>query len=225
VQLQLSAVNGAAGWALNRDSLAAYRYSSGPPEPLIGNGMIIVDPVQPPAANKFIAEYFLFALADNIQKITFQANLISKGSKASNTLAYKETYTNLHFNLPGTDPQGFYDCRYTQTLFASHDPPYTDDGVWHEVSLDRNDLQSTGSPPNVVLNQQVQVRTATGFQYPPGTAYVCPGSFAQLPAGSILRMFTVTVGDSSLSDTGVSFALDDITVHYRSGGTINFDIE
>ena len=106
-------------------------------------------------------------------------------------------YLNVYTNLPGSPVTGFYDCRFDY-------------------------VPASGSASNFTTFYVDPATVATNVRSRNGAS--CPGSISGLPAGSSIRAFSINLGDTSPSDTGLAGYFDSVVVSSDSTSTL-FDFE
>lgn len=195
--------DGDAGWLFNRDTSTSTPYTFSLDEASTGGGSLYVEPIENLADDgvtsdrfdKFVAEQFLGTSTSAVASIGYDF-LIAGSGDASDAGQF---YLNVYTNLPDSPQEGYYDCRFDYT------PSTGSTSAWTTVTFAATDT------PAFVAERAAGVGA-------------CPATLAQMPEGSWLRMFSVNVGDTSLSDTGLAGYLDAVVVTTTSG-TTTFDFE
>lgn len=106
-------------------------------------------------------------------------------------------YLNVYANIDNSN--NYYDCRFDYVPTAGSTTGFT-----------TASFASTATPVNV------QQRSSSRI--------TCPTTLAGMPAGSMVRMSSISVGDTSANDTGLAGYLDNIVVNKLSGTTA-YDFE
>ena len=188
------------GWLFNRDTDTQSPYTFNFDEASIGNGALYVEPIANNIhgnADKFIAELFTGTAMADLNALSYDF-LIGGGGAASDA---NQFYLSVYANFGSSDPNNFYDCRYSVVPVSGS----TSD--WTTVTFDP---------------------TAT---YPVTTSgsslYVCPASPADmdsLSAGSVVRVFAINVGDTSASDQDLDGYLDNVVLD-TTADVVTYDFE
>lgn len=194
--------NGDGDWLFNRDVTTSSPYEFTTDEASIGMGSLSVLPIGPNAADKFIAEQ------DNPDDADATPD---RSADDLQSISYdfliagngtpadaNEFYLNVYTNLPGQSSTNFYDCRFDYTPDSGSITDFT------TASFDRTD-----EPTRVAAR---------------GGA-TCPATLDELPEGSTINFFAISVGDSSANDTGLAGYYDNVVVENTDGSTVTFDFE
>ncbi len=184
-------------WQFNRDLSTASPYEMTTDKAKIGTGSLKVLPIGSNASDKFIAEDFIRTPIAEINKITYDF-MIGPGGEASDA---NQFYMNIYANFGVSPVDKFYDCRYTVAPAIGSLSDFTtvtfDPTVAHTVA------QSGSSP------------------------FTCPAIPADMndqSEGSLIRVYSLNVGDTSASDLGLDGYLDNVVVDKGLDVTI-YDFE
>lgn len=184
------------GWAFNRDTTTMTPYEFTEDKKSIGAGSLYVLPISDAnPKNKFVAEKALNIPAADLQSVAYDFLIAGNGDAAD----ANQFYLNIYTNKPGSTT--FYDCRYDYVPTTGSTSAFT------TASFSRTD-----TPVNVADR-------TTG-----GDTYVCPPKLSDLEAGSTVSFFSLSVGDTSTSDTGLAGYLDKVVVSTTSS-TTTYDFE
>lgn len=187
------------GWMFARDLTTDTAYEFNSDEASIGAGSLYVPPIGPAAMDKFIAELFLITPLASIDSIAFDF-LIGSGGTAADA---NQFYLNVYANFPSSLPTKFYDCRYTIVATVGSTTEFT------TVTYDKD----TAYP----------VTTRGGLDPSP---MPCPAVPSAMGPGAILRMASISVGDTTASDVGLNAYLDNVVVVTGDDTVIyDFDVE
>ena len=170
------------GWMFNRDPGNTTPYAFNNAAASIGAGSLNVLPIGATAADKFIGEFFMLSPLANVQSISYDFKIGSGGTAGS----AGQFYMNVYANFGASSPTKFYDCRY-------------------------NVVPATGSTTlftTVTFNPSATYPVTTSGSSPSS----CPATPAAMGAGATLRMFSLNVGDTSASDSGLDGYLDNVVV-------------
>jgi hypothetical protein len=181
------------GWLFNRDTNTSTPFEFNDDQASIGEGSLHVLPIGEDPADKFIAEYFYLDLVDDFNSISYDF-LIGSGGVESDA---KHFYLNVYTNLPESDPNNFYDCRFDFVPSVGSLTDFTTFTV--DKATTAAHVQGAGCP------------TATE-------------GLGGLPAGSTIRAFSINVGDTSANDQGLDGYLDNVVVS-RAGLIATYDFE
>jgi hypothetical protein len=185
------------GWMFNRDTSTDTPFVFNEDQHSIGDGALYVQPIGSTAADKFVGENFLNEPIANVDFISYDF-MIGSGSDDTDE---EQFYMNVYANFGVSSDTKFYDCRYNVV------PTSGSTTDWTTVTFDPNqayDVTQRGDSP-----------------------YTCPAIPAQmdnLSAGSNIRAFSISVGDTSTSDVGLSGYLDNVVVNLDNGTTV-YDFE
>ena len=109
----------------------------------------------------------------------------------------QQFYLNVYAN--SVNDNKFYDCRFDYVPAAGSTSVFT-----------TATFNATDTPVNVQQS---------------GTARItCPATLSQMPSGSYVRAFSISVGDTSASDQGLAGYLDKVVVN-MNGGITTYDFE
>lgn len=188
------------GWLFNRDASTSTPFEFNEDQASIGSGSLYVLPIGSDPSDKFIAENFINTLIDDIDSISYDF-MIGSGGTASDA---NEFYMNVYANFGESDDLKFYDCRY-------------------------NIVPTTGSTSGFTTvtfdpTQAYPVTTRGGASASPFTCPAVPADMNLLSPDSNIRMFAISVGDTSANDLGVDGYYDNIVVDTTSGIT-TYDFE
>lgn len=192
-----------AGWAFNPDASTSSPYVFSLDESAIGTGSIYVEPIANDSnggthqgrLDKFIAEQVIGIPTADLNTISYSFLIAGAGSDSD----AKHFYLNLYTNLPTSDPENFYNCRFDYVPTTGSTSEFT------SVTFEAGDSPTHVQPRGVSSSS-------------------CPATLAEMPAGSWLRAFTLNVGDTSESDTGLAGYLDNVVVA-AAAGTTTYDFE
>lgn len=187
--------NGDTGWWFNRDESTDTPFAFSLDEASLGGGSLYVQPIGAEPADKFVAEHFLH-LEDAAEWESVSYDFLIAGD--GETADADHFYLNVYANLPDSEIDNYYDCRFDYT------PSDPDDLADFATAT-----FAAGDTPTYV-----QAR---------GDA-VCPGTIADLEEGSSIRMFSLNVGDTSANDEGLGGYLDNVAVTI-GGETTTYDFE
>lgn len=182
------------GWLFNRDTSTSTPFAFVSGNPSIGSGSLEVLPIGANPSDKMIAENFINTPISEVETISFDFKL-----GAGNASREEQVYMNFYMNFGSSDPLKYYDCRYDLVATVGSESSYT------TLTFDPN-----------VAPQKVTTRNDS-----PAT---CPTVPAAMGSDANLRMFTLTMGDSSVSDIDMSGYFDNVVVKTTSGTTI-YDFE
>lgn len=183
------------GWWFNRDSNNDTPFEFSGDKESIGDGSLYVLPIGDNPDDKFIAEHFLLLEdASSWESISYDFLIAGNGGATDADHFYLNVYT----NLPGTPVDNFYDCRFD----------YTPD--------DPTDLNGFATATFAADDTPTHVQSRGGAD--------CPLTLGELPDGSSIRMFSINVGDTSASDTGLAGYLDNVAVTVAEE-TTTYDFE
>lgn len=187
------------GWLFNRDVTSMTPYEFNTNESSIGAGSLYVKPINntlgtPGARDKFVAENFLRTPVADVNSIAYDFQIAGTGTSAD----ADQFYLNVYANIDNTTK--FYDCRYDYV-------PTTGSTTAFSTAT----FIATDTPVNVQKSGTGRLAT-------------CPATLAEMPAGSHVRAFSISVGDTSASDTGLAGYLDKIVVD-AAGNVTTYDFE
>lgn len=188
--------DGDSGWDFNPDPVNATPYEFTTEEESIGSGSLHVQPLPATPPQKFIGQKTLGTLVSDLTSISFDFLIDDAGVVGPTT--YKQFYANVYVNLPTSDPNKFRDCRYDYVATSGSD------STWTTVTF------TPSTTPTSIGD--------------PADAFTCPATMAGMPAGSVIRAFTLNVGDTSANDAGVGGYLDNVVVS-QTGGSTTYDFE
>ncbi len=177
------------GWLFNRDATTSTPYTFNNDFSSVGSGSLYILPIGgSTSTDKFIAENFLNAPIANVDSISYDFRI---GSTSLDTQA-GQFYMNVYANFGVSADDKFYDCRYdvVPTMGSTTD--------WTTVTFDPT--------------QSYSVTQRGGANASPFACPSVPADMDLVSAGSNIRAFAINVGDSSLSDAGLSGYLDKVVV-------------
>lgn len=177
------------GWMFNRDASTATPYAFDNAQSSIGSGSLHILPIGANASDKMVAENFINTPITNVNGISYDFK-IGAGGLATQE---EQFYMSIYANFGVSDDFKFYDCRYTVL------PTIGSNGSFTTVSFD----------PNVA---PYSVATRGGANASPFACPAIPADMNTLSAGSNIRMFSLSVGDTSASDVGLDGYLDKVVV-------------
>lgn len=197
------------GWMFNRDNNTKTPYSFNVGSPSIGSGSLFVEPIQNnfagtcststpapmPGCDKFVGENFILS---NISDV----NSISVDYKLGASTNANQIYMNVYANFGSSPATKYYDCRYDVVATTG----------------------STGSYSTLTFNTSSvynNVRTASS------SLHVCPTVPSDMnltSSGSTIRAYSINLGDTSLSDNGMSAYFDNSVISTVSGNIV-YDFE
>lgn len=187
------------GWMFNRDATGTFSFGLG--NPSIGAGSLSIGPISSTvAADKFIAENFIHTAMSDLNSVSYDF-LLGPGGPVN---PHKQFYLNVYANFGQSDPLKFYDCRYVVVPTSGSELSFT----------------------TVTFNPNISypVTTRTGAAASPYTCPSVPANMDLLSPGSVVRMFSISVGDSAIQDAGSNGFYDNVVVSTSSGTTIyDFD--
>lgn len=189
------------GWMFNRDASTDTPYNFNNDAHSIGSGSLYVLPIGATAADKFIAENFVNTPITNVNSISYDFKIGSGGAAT----AEEHFYMNVYANFGVSDDLKFYDCRYDVIPNIGSISGFT------TVTFDPT--------------QSYPVTTRTGGSASPFTCPTVPADMNNLSAGSNIRMFSISVGDTSASDQGLDGYLDNVVVNLGTTGVTTYDFE
>lgn len=188
------------GWLFNRDPGTATPYEFNTDAASIGVGSLYVQPIGANPADKFIAENFLLTPVADVNSVSYDFKIGAGGVDADKD----HFYMNVYANFGESDPLKFYDCRYNVV------PTVGSTGGFTTVTFDPT--------------QAYPVTTRGGAQASPHTCPAVPADMDTLSPGSTIRVFSLNVGDTSISDLGLDGYLDNVVVD-ASGDVTTYDFE
>ncbi len=185
------------GWMFNRDASTATPYEFNEDQFSIGEGSLYVKPIGSNPADKFIAENFINSSITDIGSVSYDFLIGSGGTDTQEEQFYMNVYANF-----GVSPDDkFYDCRYDVVPT----------------------LGSTGGFTTETFDP-TQAYPVTQRNTSPFTCPAVPADMDTLSAGSTIRAFALTVGDTSASDVGLDGYLDNVVVTKNNDST-TYDFE
>lgn len=187
--------NGSPGWWFNRDPSTSSPYEFNFDQHSIGTGSLYVLPIGANASDKFIAENFVWQPIADLTSIGYDFLIAGNGTTADADHFYLNVYANID------DSDNYYDCRFDYT---PADPSDLSDFATATFA-------ATDVPTNVTRSGSARIPT-------------CPATLAGMPADSHVRMFAISVGDTSANDVGLAGYLDRVRVTTTSGVT-TYDFE
>ena len=188
-------------WFFQRDAANVTQGGFTTEEASIGTGSLKAGPIGDDPLEKFIAEHGsadgatpLMPVSE-LASIAYDFLIAGNGSEAeSGDRPYLNVYTTF------TDPGKFYDCRFDYVPGSGSTTDFTTASF------------ATGATPTHVQNGSGVAPTD------------CPATLAEMPAGSHLRFFSISVGDTTVSDDELAGFLDNVKVATTSG-TTTYDFE
>ncbi len=200
VSANTSAGENLPGWMFNRDTSTMTPFEFNTDQASIGTGSLYVKPIGATSSDKFIGEYFLNAPIADVDSVSYDF-MIGSGGVATEE---EQFYMNVYANFGVSDDLKFYDCRYDVVPTVGSTIGFT------TVTFD----------PTVAY----PVTTRGGASASPFTCPSVPADMDTLSASSTIRMFALTVGDTSASDVGLEGYLDNVVVVMGANATTyNFD--
>ncbi len=191
--------DGQEGWLFNRDAGTATPYEFSLDEASVGSGSLYVLPIanDPTGSDKFIAEQFIGVDMGTVDSIAYDFLIAGDGTGAD----ANEFYLNLYVNHPDSSPDKYYDCRYDYVPTTGSTTGFT---TAHFAMDDApSSMTTSGSAP---------------------AGFTCPATPSEMPGGSYLRMFSLSVGDTSDNDTGLAGYYDNVSIT-RDGDVTTWDFE
>ncbi len=188
------------GWMFNRDTTTATPYEFNNDQHSIGTGALYVKPIGTNASDKFIAENFINAAIADINSISYDFRI-----GGSDSTKEEQFYMNVYANFGVSDDLKYYDCRYNVV------PTTGSTSGWTTVTFDPT--------------QSYPVTQRGGTSASPFTCPAVPNDMNTLSASSTIRMFSISVGDTSASDAGLDGYLDKVVVNRDSNGVTTYDLE
>jgi hypothetical protein len=177
------------GWLFNRDTSTTTPFEFNDATSVIGDGALYVLPIGGDnASDKFIGELFLGEEISSLDKISYDFAIGSGGDVSDEN----EFYMNVYANFGESDPDKYYDCRYS---------------VVPTVGLVNGFTTVTFDP-----TQSYPVTTRSGGSASPYTCPSIPSDMDTLSPNSIIRMAAINLGDTSLNDEGVDGYFDNVVV-------------
>lgn len=185
------------GWLFNRDVTTMSPFEFNSDEASIGVGSLHVMPIGANPSDKFIGENFVNKPIADIGSISYDY-LIGAGASLSDA---NEFYMSVYANFGESDDLKFYDCRYSVVPAVGSQTDFT------TVTFD-----PTQPYP-------VAKRATSPYDCP-----AVPADMDLMSPGSNIRMFSLNVGDTTASDTGVEGYLDNVVVTVNGDVTV-YDFE
>lgn len=188
------------GWMFNRDlsTTSPYVFQAG--NASIGTGSLYAQPISnSSASNKFIAEHFMVTPISDVNSISFDYKL-GAGQPVNNGQHF---YMNVYTNFAASDDLKFYDCRY-------------------------NVIGTVGSTSSftTLTFDPTQAINVTQRNTSPHTCPAVPNDMDTIGGpGSNIRAYSLSMGDTTLSDTGVDGYFDNVVVNRDSDGVTVYDFE
>lgn len=200
--------SGQSGWAFNRDLTTQTPYQFTETKKSIGSGSLEVLPINNLASDsttvdnkdKFVAEKSLNIPSANLTSISYDFLIAGTGDVSD----ANQFYLNIYTLRPGSTST-FYDCRYDYNPAAGSTTGFT-----------TATFNATDTPVNVDDRFDGEPRADDGF--------ACPAKLSDLPTGSTASFFSISVGDTSETDTGLGGFLDNVIVTTTTSSTI-YDFE
>jgi hypothetical protein len=185
------------GWLFNRDASTATPFEFNTDAASIGTGSLYVLPIGATPADKFIGENFIAAPMAEINSISYDFQIGSGGDASDEEQFYMSVYANFGVS----DPNKFYDCRYSVVPTVGSTAGFT------TVTFDPT--------------QSYSVTTRGGASASPYTCPSIPADMDTLSPGSVVRVFSLNVGDTAAGDVGLDGYLDNVVVDLDSGVTVS----
>ena len=184
------------GWLFNRDLTTATPYVFNTVAASIGAGSLYVLPIGTNPSDKFVAENFINAPIAIVNSISYDFKI------ASGTIADADQfYMNIYANFGTSSDDKFYDCRYNVVPTTGLTAAFT-----------------------TVVFDPTQAYDVTTRGTSPFPCPAVPADMDLASLGSNIRAFSISVGDTSASDVGISGHLDNVVTDTDSGVTIyDFD--
>jgi hypothetical protein len=184
------------GWLFNRDASTSTPFEFNNDESTLGDGSLYVLPIGANPSDKFIGEYFVLDEVANTSSISYDFK-IGGGGDASDA---NEFYLNVYTLIDDTY-SNYYDCRFDYVPSTGSTSSFTTFSV---------DLSS---PADVVKKSGW-----SSYDDP------CPTNPKDMPAGSHLFFFAISLGDTSANDEGVDGYFDNVVFESNEDTEI-FDFE
>ena len=195
------------GWMFNRDPGTDTPFVFNTDQSSIGAGSLYVLPIGSSSpSDKFIAENFINAPIADVDSISYDFMIGSGGENTDE----EQFYMNVYANFGVSDDNKFYDCRYNIV------PTTGSTGGFTTVTFDPN--------------QSYPVTTRTGGSASPFTCPSVPAQMDNLSPGSNIRVFSLNLGDTTVSDEGIDGYFDRVVTVIDDGDnthttTYDFDPE
>lgn len=160
----------------------------------IGVGSLYVSPVSFVAADKFVGEYFALERMGNVQSFSFDF----KTDSLANEAKANQFYLNVYTNFAESSPTKYYDCRY--------------------------DISATSGSSTSYNTVTFNVGTAASVTQRNSSPSTCPATPSDMGDNAYIRAFSINLGDSSATDSGVGGYFDNV-VYTTNMDTTTFDFE
>lgn len=188
--------NAVTGWWFNRDESTATPFEFSLDAASLGDGSLYVPPIDGEPADKFVAEHFLHLEDASLwESVSYDFLVAGEGNTAADAHHF---YLNVYANLPGSEIDNYYDCRFDYT------------------PSDPDNLEGFATATFAAGDTPTRVVPRNGAE--------CPATIAELATGSSIRMFSLNVGDTSAGDEGLAGYLDTVAVSIDEE-TTTYDFE
>jgi hypothetical protein len=182
------------GWKFNRDTSTSTTFEFNTDQASIGSGSLYVEPIGSNPSDKLVAEDFVHMPVADLNSISYDFMIAGSGNTSDSDQFYLNVYA-----VTQNDNK-FYDCRFDYVPATGSTAGFTTAA-----------FASTDTPVNVQTSGTTRVTP-------------CPTTLAGMPTGSYIRMFSLSVGDTSGSDAGLAGYLDRVVVDASTGVT-TYDFE
>lgn len=185
-----------ANWLFNRDVRTMSPYEFTTDESSIGYGSLYVSPIQNDANEDSPAAWDKFIAEHFLDIPTADLQSISYDFliEALGPQDANEFYLNIYTFLPDTEEE-FYDCRFDYV------PQTGSTAVFTTVTVNAEDTPTDSR----------------------AKSSECGATLAEMPEGSTLSFFSLSVGDTTLNDTGVAGYYDNVIVRTDEVKTYDFE--
>lgn len=185
------------GWLFNRDLANDTPFVFNVDAASIGVGSLYVKPIGANGPDKMIAENFINTPVSDVNTIKYDFKIGAGGELADASQFYMNVYT----NFGQSEDLKYYDCKYDVVPTVGSMDGFT------SVTFD-----------------PTQTYTVTKSGTSPFNCPATPAGMEAVSAGSNIRAFSLNVGDTSTSDTGLDGYLDNVVTDLDSGVT-TYDFE
>jgi hypothetical protein len=185
------------GWFFNPAPPFTAPFEFNDDEAVIGDGAFFGGPISSDGQSKIIANLQSFTDVATFESFSYDFNIASNAASDEN-----EFYLNVYANFGSTDPNNFYDCRYDVV-------PSTG---------------TVGGFETVTFAADATVTTVTTSDSSPHTCPSTIGEMEVIDPGSVIRAFTLNIGDTGTQDTGVSGYFDNVVLEPLTELTV-YDFE
>ena len=192
-------LNTGMGWMFNRDTTTATPFEFDDDQAVLGEGALYVFPIANTytEAGKEGNDKFIGEYFAKLPVEDFESFSYDFFVESLGATDYKQFYLNVYINID--DSNNYYDCRFDFV------PDSGNAGEWTSVTFDADDVAD-----NVRLRG-----TRIG---------ACPATIGEMPAGSYISFFAISLGDTSLNDQDDSGYFDNVVLDTVSK-TTTFDFE